>query len=532
MKRKNTWAILLLLVALAGSTAELCGWLLPTISWPFTVSREMHILSASADAMPWLAVDGRFHWFGWLCMLILAFIGVYFLLRRRDSLRVPPVIEKRWQRFRSFRRGYWSMLILSGFIVLAAMDQCIVGKRALLVQYEGHWYMPAFSRNVLPGSTFGLEGNAAHAETDYRKLKERAGTPGGPDFVLMPPIPYDPTRDVVPFPTEPLPVRNGVVYDAANELPYNGQASRLYADGSTHMRIRYRRGVPDGYVQGWDASGKEVYSARYQQGEKLRERYTGTGPVEDFLALTPEHAICLVSYHPAPPLTGGHLLGTNSQGADIAAYLFGGLQVNIKAALIYLPLVYMIGLTLGMFMGYFAGKADLLTQRFIEIISQLPFLFVVMVLSDFVPLQLRGMLLILALLAFFGWMHISYLVRTATMKEKTREYVEAARVMGAGPLHILARHIFPNLTGIIVTLLPFSIAAVVLSLASLDYMGFGLPDTYASWGRLLNDGLSKLSSPWVVSSAFFALVLTLMLVTFIGEAIREAVDPRRHTYYE
>jgi microcin C transport system permease protein len=104
--------------------------------------------------------------------------------------------------------------------------------------------------------------------------------------------------------------------------------------------------------------------------------------------------------------------------------------------------------------------------------------------------------------------------------------------MGAGPFHILRKHILPNMTGIVVTLLPFSAAAVVLSLASLDYMGFGLPDTYASWGRLLNDGLSKLASPWVVSSAFCALVSTLMLVTFIGEAVREAVDPRRHTYYE
>ena len=532
MSKKNTGAFLLLLAALAGSVAELFGWLLPTISWPFTVSREMPSLSLPADFMPWLAVDGRFHWFGWLCMLLPAALGVYILLRRQDSLRMPPIIEKRWQRFRSFRRGYWSLLLLGAVVLVAAMDQCIVGKRALLVHYGGQWYMPAFTRNVLPGSTFGLQGNAAHAETDYRKLKESVGTPGGPDFVLMPPIPYDPTMDAVPFPSEPLPVREGVVYDADTEAPYNGQASRLYADGSTHMRIRYRRGVPDGHVQGWDASGKEVYSARYQQGEKLKERYTGEGLVADFLALTPQNSVHLVHYHPAPPLTGGHLLGTNSQATDIAAYLFGGLQVNIKASLIYLPIVYAIGLSLGMFMGYFAGKADLLTQRFIEIISQLPFLFVVMVVSDFVPLQLRGMLLILSLLAFFGWMHISYLVRTATMKEKTREYVEAARVMGAGPLHILARHIFPNLTGIIVTLLPFSIAAVVLSLASLDYMGFGLPDTYASWGRLLNDGLSKLSSPWVVSSAFCALVFTLMLVTFIGEAVREAVDPRRHTYYE
>ena len=104
--------------------------------------------------------------------------------------------------------------------------------------------------------------------------------------------------------------------------------------------------------------------------------------------------------------------------------------------------------------------------------------------------------------------------------------------MGAGTFHILRRHILPNMTSIVVTILPFSIAAVVLSLASLDYMGFGLPDTYAGWGRLLNDGLTKLASPWVVSSAFGALVITLTLVTFIGEAVREAVDPHRHTYYE
>ena len=237
-------------------------------------------------------------------------------------------------------------------------------------------------------------------------------------------------------------------------------------------------------------------------------------------------------YHPAPPFTGGHLLGTNSQGADILAYLYGGLQVNIKASLLYLPVIYFIGLTIGMLMGYFGGKFDLVTQRIIEIISQLPFLFVVMIVSDFVPLQMRGLFLILSLLAMFGWMHMTYLVRTATMKEKTRDYVAAAKVMGAGTTHILLRHILPNLRGIVVTLVPFSVASVILALASLDYLGFGLPDSYASWGRLLNDGLSKLSSPWIVSSAFFALVGTLLIVTFIGESIREASDPRRHSYYE
>ena len=127
---------------------------------------------------------------------------------------------------------------------------------------------------------------------------------------------------------------------------------------------------------------------------------------------------------------------------------------------------------------------------------------------------------------------MTYLIRTATMKEKKRDYVAAAQAMGAGPLHIMRRHILPNLTPIIITLLPFSTATVILSLTSLDYLGFGLPDHYAAWGRLLNDGLSKLSSPWVASSAVGALVLILLLITFIGEGVREATSPRRHDHFE
>lgn len=535
MNKKNFIALLLIVVSLMGGLAELYGWLLPTISWPFTVAREMHLLSFEASELPLPTVEGRFLWFGWLIMLLIFGSGLYLLLRSKAALRLSPSMVKCWQRFRSLRRGYWSLLILLALVFLAALDQCIVGNRALLVKYDGRWYMPAFTRDVLPGSTFGLTGNEAHAEADYRKLKEQVGKDGGPDVVIMPLIPYNPTMDAVPFPYESLTVRNGLLYDTDGYSLYNGLGCRLYADGSTHLRVRYRRGVPDGHVQGWDAAGNQVYSARYKEGTLVAasENYVVTGgDVDEFLALTDADAIYRVYYHPAPPLKGGHLLGTNSQGADIAAYLYGGLQVNIKAALIYLPIVFSVGLTLGMLMGYFGGKFDLLTQRVIEVFSQLPFLFVVMILSDFVPIELRGMVLILGLLSLFGWMHITYLVRTATMKEKTREYVEASHVMGAGTFHILRRHILPNMTSIVVTLLPFSFAAVVLSLASLDYMGFGLPDTYAGWGRLLNDGLTKLASPWVVSSAFGALVITLTLVTFIGEAVREAVDPHRHTYYE
>ncbi len=531
MKTRIAIGILLLLAAALGCWAELNGLLIPTISWPFTVSREMSMFSGPAEWCPLLAVDGRFHWFGWLCMLPAVPVALYLFFRSRENMRVAPVIARRWAQFRSFKRGYWSLIILVVLLVLAALDQALVGKRALVVCHGDKVYMPAFSRDIYTGSTFGLTGNEAVAEADYRKLKQLAGKPGMPSFVLMPLIPYDATMDAADFPMEQLPLKLGKVYEPGGEALYNGQACRLYPSGKVHLRIRYRRGVPDGHVQGWDAEGREVYSATYKAGKCVRSYYLGEGRELAFVAASPE-TVWRVYYHPAPPLTGGHLLGTNSQGADIAAYLYGGLQVNIKAALFYIPAIYAIGLTLGMLMGYFAGKFDMVTQRLIEIFSQLPFLFIVMILSDFVPHEMRGMFLILCLLAAFGWIHITYLVRTATMKEKTREYVDAARVMGAGTCHILLRHILPNLTGIVVTLLPFSLAAVVLSLASLDYMGFGLPDTYAGWGRLLNDGLSKLSSPWVVSTAFFSLVIVLVLVTFVGEAVREAVDPRRHTYYE
>lgn len=530
---KNTIALLLILCAVAGVVGELNGWLLPTVSWPFTVSREMSVLHISGHYVPDLEVDGAFHWFGWLSMLSVFIAGVYLLFRRRSSMRMAPEMEKRWRRFRSMKRCWFSFLLLLVLLFVAALDQCIVGKRALAVKYDGQWYFPAFTRAVFPGSTFGLVGDEALAEPNYRELAESVGLPDAPEVVILPPIPYDAVADAAPFPTERLELRrDGRYYRSGSNKPFNGIASRLFDDGMPHMRTRCRRGLPDGSVQGWARDRREVYAAHYREGVMTEHHYNGMGSVEDFELLTKPESACVVYYHPAPPLTGGHLLGTDSRGADIAAVLYGGLQVCIVASLFYLPAIYGIGVTLGMLMGYFGGTCDLVVQRIIEILSQLPFLFVVMILTDALPLEMRGMFLILSLLALFGWMRMTYIVRTATMKEKEREYVAAARVMGAGTGRVLLCHILPNIMGIIVTLLPFSVAAVVFSLTSLDYLGFGLPDTYASWGRLLNDGLSKLSSPWVVSSAFLALVITLLIITFIGEGVREACDPRRRTYYE
>jgi microcin C transport system permease protein len=213
------------------------------------------------------------------------------------------------------------------------------------------------------------------------------------------------------------------------------------------------------------------------------------------------------------------------------AYLYGGLQVNFKAALIYLPLVYAIGISLGMLMGYFGGWFDMILQRLIEVFSNTPFLFIVIIFSSMVPERFKGLPVILTILVVFGWMGLTYLMRTAAYRDKERDYIAAAKVLGAGTPRIIFRHLLPNTIAIIVTLVPFTVSSLVFSLTSLDYLGFGLPPEYATWGRLLNDGLSNLSSPWLVTSTFIVLVGLLVLITFIGEAVREAFDPKKFTYY-
>ncbi len=406
-----------------------------------------------------------------------------------------------------------------------------MGQRALLVEMDGRLYFPAFTRAVIPGGVFGLKGNAAQAEADYRLLYASQGEAGRPSLVIMPPVPYDPIGDAVPFPTEQLVQKDGILY--CGNHPFNGQASRLYSENGAdqHVRLRFRKGLPDGIVQGWDRLRNEVYSAQYSGGKLVTERFVGNGSVKDFLSQTPE-TYYLIHYHPSPPLAGGHLLGTNSQGVDILANLFGGLQINLQAVLIFLPIVYGIGLSIGMTMGYFGGRFDLFVQRCIEILAQIPFLFVVMILSDLVPAEFKGISFTAGLLALFGWTGISYILRTSTMKEKAGDYTAAARIMGASTPRILLSHILPNQLAVIITLVPFSVASIILSLTSLDYLGFGLPDTCPGWGRLINDGLSNLSSPWIVSSGFIALVTTLLLVTFTGEAVREAFDPKKFTFYK
>jgi microcin C transport system permease protein len=235
-------------------------------------------------------------------------------------------------------------------------------------------------------------------------------------------------------------------------------------------------------------------------------------------------------YPPFPPsFEDNHYLGTDTIGRDVMARLVYGFRTAIFFSLILLVVSYLIGVSIGAAMGYFGGLFDLLFQRIIEIWSNIPFLYVIMIISS---IMIPNFFTLIAIILVFGWIQMTWYMRTVTYKEKAREYVMAARALGASSSRVIFKHILPNTVSIIVTFIPFSIANGIIALTSLDYLGFGLPAPTPSWGELLAQGSSNLESIWIVSSVIVAMTVILVMVTFIGEAIREAFDPKKHTTYE
>ena len=524
-----------ILGSLGAAVGEFFGLNLPTLSWGFEMSR-------SVDWLRWQPAGGGdvIPWFGWLGTGVAFVFGLWVLIRFSREGALTPITVRKIERFKSIKRGYYSFLLLIGLTGIAALDQVLVGGEALAVRHDGKWSFPAFSREIEKGGQFGLEGDAAVSPPDYRELKAAFEKAGDGDRVVLPLWPYSPTGDSIPAVAEPLGTGDDGVIIAGGK-PFKGLGARVFDlrhPEEIHLRYRFRDGLKHGRVDGWDRDRNRVYEAKYEHGVLVpgSEKWNGAGEPGDFLALT-DGALYQVHFPPAPPTwksSPRHPLGTTSQGYDVISYLYGGLKVNFHAALIYIPLVYAIGVSIGLLMGFFGGTFDLLVQRIIEILSNIPFLFLVIIVSEAVPATWKdrfGLYVILAILAAFGWMGMTYLMRTAALKEKARDYIAASRVLGASTPRILFKHLLPNSVAIVVTLIPFSVSGLVLSLTSLDYLGFGLPPKYATWGKLLRDGLDNLSSPWLVTSAFLALVVLLILVTFVGEAVREAFDPKKYTYY-
>ncbi len=357
-------------------------------------------------------------------------------------MRLSPQTIKQWRRFRSIKRGYYSMIAIGLLLVMSLLAELLVNSRAIVVKYEGEYFFPTYGA-FMPGTQFGLD---YEYETNYRELQESfeeqrrlAGAADGEaadNWLVLPPVPFN------PFETD---------FRADSFPPY------------------------------------------------------------------------------APSLSTRHYLGTDVAGRDILARLVYGFRLAMAFAVILLLCNYIIGIAVGCAMGYIGGAFDLVFQRLIEIWSNVPFLYVIMIVASVIVPNFWTLILIMVV---FGWMGMTWYMRTSTYKERAREYVMAARALGASNTRIVFQHILPNTIAIIVTFIPFSVATGVTALTALDYLGFGLPPPTPSWGELLAQGTANLQAPWIVTSVVVAMTLVLLMVAYIGEAIREAFDPKKFTFYE
>jgi microcin C transport system permease protein len=271
----------------------------------------------------------------------------------------------------------------------------------------------------------------------------------------------------------------------------------------------------------------EMGEADYRKLEKRIEA-DGTG-----WALMP-----LYPYHPneslldlpgEPPHAPSreHWCGTDNRGRDVFARLLYGFNISISFALVVTLVAYTFGVSIGAMLGYFGGRFDIIVQRFIEIWSSMPFLYTVMIVSAILN---PNFLLLVVILACWRWMGMTYYVRGEFYREKAKDYVGAAIAQGSNDRKVIFRHIMPNALTPVISFAPFAIVYNIGSLVALDFLGFGLPPPTSSWGQLVQQGMSEITTAyWLVLAPLTALFLTLLMVVFMGEAVREAFDPRAYS---
>ncbi len=334
------------------------------------------------------------------------------------------ILKKRWLKFKTLKRGYYSFIILIILYTLSWFLPMLINNRALIVSYEGELYLPAIS-GYYPGSEFGQD---VPGEAIYRDLKESWEQFESDNWLLMPPYPYSPFEDIT--------VKGNKMYEAPS---------------STH----------------W--------------------------------------------------------LGTDNTGRDVFARLCYAFNISISFALVLTILNYIIGVLVGGSMGYFGGKFDLFFQRIIEIWSSLPMLFVIIIISSIIR---PSFFLLIFIYTIVNWIGMTYLMRAEFYREKSKDYVAAALSMGQTNFKVMFKHILPNSLVPIITYFPFSVVGGISALVGLDYLGFGMPPPTPSWGQMLDVGLQNISKWWMVFAPVSAQFVTLIMVVFIGEAVREAFDPK------
>ncbi len=446
---------------------------------------------------------------------------------------LDPITRRRFARFRRIKRGYYSLIVLLVAIVLSIFAPYLAESRALLVIYKGEAHFPTFTYfnmaffHQTPPSGWLAE----DLETDYLRLQREwrfeheqyereiaqagidpaaivAKYPNRDNKVVMPLIPWDPFQSDFWY-TEIL----------------NDVQARLSAGDRAGASLLARRDNLDEIADLIDTGEIDKILAD-------PERAPGGTLRNVAMAGTLQSIAHLAKPAPnAPDAARAHFLGTDTQGRDVASRLLYGFRISIFFSLILVLIGQVIGTFIGALQGYFGGRFDIVSQRVIEIIVSIPFLYVVIILA---ALMIPSCWMLLGIMALFQWITITFYMRTEMDREKTREYCLAAKSYGASHTRIIFRHLLPNCLTPLVTFTPFLIVGAIFSLTALDYLGYGLPPPTPSWGEMIDQALdaNNRDKLWLTLAPFTAITLTLLVVTFIGESVREAFDPKQYARYE
>ena len=226
---------------------------------------------------------------------------------------------------------------------------------------------------------------------------------------------------------------------------------------------------------------------------------------------------------PAPPSTV-NWLGTDDLGRDVVARLIYGFRISVLFGLTLTLVSAGVGVSIGAFQGYYGGLPDLLGQRFIEVWAGMPMLYLLIIMASVITPNFWWLL---GLMLLFSWMGFVGVVRAEFLKARNLDFVRAAKALGVSNIKVIYKHVLPNAVVATVTFMPFTLAGSITTLTGLDFLGFGLPVGSASLGELLNQGKANLQAPWLGLSGFFTIAIMLSLLVFIGEAVRDAFDPRK-----
>ena len=365
----------------------------------------------------------------------------------RRWFTLTPINRRRWENFKSNRRGYWSLWIFLALFIISLFAEFIANDRPYYVSFDGRSFFPAFVN--YPETAFGGEFETA---ADYRDpfLQKLIADKGG--FMLWPPIRFS--------------------YDTHNlDLP-----------------------TP--------APSKPTWLLTERDCKEVVERKQLSGCRD-------------LEYN---------WLGTDDQGRDVVARMIYGFRVSVLFGLLLTIISSIIGVAAGAVQGYYGGWTDLLFQRFIEIWSSLPELYLLLIISSILA---PGFFILLGILLLFSWVALVPLVRAEFLRGRNFEYIQAARALGVSNTVLMFRHLLPNAMVATMTMLPFVMSGAVMELTALDFLGFGLPPGSASLGEMLSQGKANLQAPWLGLTGFFTVAIMLSLLIFIGEAVRDAFDPRK-----